>query len=202
MTIGTSATLIADQGGKIAPLVVLVRNVGARTVFLGPASVDSTCYQLPAGAEKTIALFGADKMYGLVTASTCDVTILETAAEGAFEVVGVPVLSSVLAQGNDAAGQVIANAGDPVDDQDVATKASVIAEIAAANVMRFKGDLDCSGNPNYPAADAGDTYKVSVAGKIGGGSGVVVAKGALLICKDDGVAAGNQAAVGSHWSNA
>lgn len=33
--------------------------------------------------------------------------------------------------------------------------------------MLFKGGIDASANPNYPAADAGWTYKITVAGKIG-----------------------------------
>jgi hypothetical protein len=72
--------------------------------------------------------------------------------------------------------------------------------IAAADAMVFKGVIDCSANPNYPAADRGWTYRVSVAGKIGGSSGVVVEAGDVLICLDDGTASGNQATVGSHWT--
>jgi hypothetical protein len=63
----------------------------------------------------------------------------------------------------------------------------------------FKGVLDCSLNPNYPAANAGFVYKVSVAGKIGGGSGTVVNVGDVLTCIQDGSAAGTQAAVGANW---
>lgn len=36
--------------------------------------------------------------------------------------------------------------------------------------MLFKGGIDASTNPNYPAADAGWAYKITVAGKIGGAS--------------------------------
>lgn len=74
------------------------------------------------------------------------------------------------------------------------------ALIAAADAMVFKGVIDCSANPNYPAADAGHTYKVSVAGKIGGASGTVVEVGDILLCITDGSASGTQAAVGSRWS--
>lgn len=63
----------------------------------------------------------------------------------------------------------------------------------------FKGAIDCSANPNYPAADAGDTYKVSVAGKIGGGSGPNVEVGDTLICTVDASASGNHATVGANW---
>jgi hypothetical protein len=58
--------------------------------------------------------------------------------------------------------------------------------LAVANdAMVFKGATDCSGNPNYPTATTGHTYKVSVAGKIGGASGVNVEVGDMFICTQD-----------------
>lgn len=81
-----------------------------------------------------------------------------------------------------------------------AVKAYVDGIIAAQDAMVFKGVQDCSANPNYPAANRGDTYRVSVAGKIGGSSGVVVEVGDIFICLDDSTSSGNQAAVGSHWT--
>lgn len=71
--------------------------------------------------------------------------------------------------------------------------------VAAADALVFKGGIDCSVNPNYPAADAGWFYKVTVAGKIGGASGVNVEAGDSLICTVDSTAAGNQATVGANW---
>lgn len=85
----------------------------------------------------------------------------------------------------------------------IATTAYVIAEIlariASLDVMQYKGVIDCSGNPNYPAANAGDQYKVSVAGKIGGASGPNVEVGDLIICFVDSSSAGTHAAVGANW---
>jgi hypothetical protein len=72
--------------------------------------------------------------------------------------------------------------------------------IAAADAMVFKGVIDCSPNPNYPAANAGWTYKVSVAGKIGGASGTSVEAGDTLFCITDGTVSGTQAAVGAQWN--
>lgn len=80
-----------------------------------------------------------------------------------------------------------------------AVKAYVDALIAASDAVVFKGVTDCSANPNYPAADAGHLYIVSVAGKIGGASGVVVEAGDMFICKVDSTASGNQATVGANW---
>jgi len=70
----------------------------------------------------------------------------------------------------------------------------------AYDALMYKGAIDCSGSPNYPAADAGHAYIVSVAGKIGGASGIVVAAGDMLVCNTDDTAAGTQAAVGSKWN--
>jgi hypothetical protein len=71
---------------------------------------------------------------------------------------------------------------------------------AANDALTYTGAIDCSANPNYPAADAGATYKVSVAGKIGGGSGPNVEVGDLLVCTADGTLTGTHAAVGASWT--
>lgn len=72
------------------------------------------------------------------------------------------------------------------------------AAIVVAGLMKLKGNLDCSGNPNYPAASVGDTYYVTVPGKIGGASGISVEIGDAIVCKADN-AGGTQAAVGASW---
>ena len=68
------------------------------------------------------------------------------------------------------------------------------------NALVYKGTLDCSTNPNYPAASAGHLYIVSVAGKIGGASGIVVDVGDMIICNTDNTVTGTQAAVGQYWN--
>lgn len=68
-----------------------------------------------------------------------------------------------------------------------------------AGCMDFKGVIDCSTNPNYPAADAGDTYICSADGKIGGASGKDVSEGDLIICDTDSTPSGDEAAVGTYW---
>ena len=82
----------------------------------------------------------------------------------------------------------------------IANTAFVQAAVSAAvsGLLELKGNLDCSANPNYPAASAGDTYYVSVAGKVGGASGVDVDIGDAVIAKADN-AGGTQAAVGTSW---
>lgn len=85
----------------------------------------------------------------------------------------------------------------------IATTAYVIAEIAARlasnDAMLYKGAIDASTNPNYPAASAGDTYRISVAGKIGGASGPNVEAGDMIISHVDASSAGNHATVGANW---
>jgi len=73
------------------------------------------------------------------------------------------------------------------------------AGIELTDPLLYKGAIDCSGNPNYPAADAGFTYRISVAGKIGGASGPNVEAGDMLVCHVDGSAAGTHAVVGANW---
>lgn len=67
------------------------------------------------------------------------------------------------------------------------------------NPVVFKGVIDCSTNPNYPASDGGWLYVVSVAGKIGGASGVIVEIGDQILCLATN-GGGTQASVGSSFS--
>lgn len=80
---------------------------------------------------------------------------------------------------------------------------AILAEIgvslqSAEGSIDLQGDLNASGNPNYPAASKGHAYYISVAGKVGGASGKVVNIGDLLIAKADN-AGGTEAAVGTSW---
>jgi hypothetical protein len=61
-----------------------------------------------------------------------------------------------------------------------------------------RGNIDGSTNPNYPAAVNGDTYIVTVAGKVGGASGKSVEVGDMVIAKADN-AGGTEASVGTSW---
>jgi hypothetical protein len=69
-----------------------------------------------------------------------------------------------------------------------------------ANALVYKGVIDCSSNPDYPAANAGELYIASVAGKIGGASGTSVEPGDMIICNTDSTVTGTQAAVGTYWN--
>lgn len=100
--------------------------------------------------------------------------------------------------GIDTDGTLAANSDSKIATQK-AVKTYVDNIVAAQDAMVFKGIIDCSANPNYPAADRGHTYRVSVAGKIGGAAGVNVEVGDIIICLTDGTLSGNQASVGSSW---
>lgn len=90
----------------------------------------------------------------------------------------------------------------PVFDADAVTlkylKDYVGSQIGASDAVVFKGVINASTNPNYPAASVGHLYRFSVAGKIGGASGVNVEFGDTMYCIND-TAAGNQATVGANW---
>lgn len=100
--------------------------------------------------------------------------------------------------GLDTDGTLTANLDTKIATQK-AVKTYVDAHLDANNAFQYKGVVDCSTNPNYPAASAGHVYKVSVAGKIGGASGINVEVGDTLSCLADSTAAGNQATVGASW---
>jgi hypothetical protein len=91
--------------------------------------------------------------------------------------------------------------GDPTKDLEVATKQYVNDTLATIpGALIFRGMIDCSTNPDYPAGNLGDFYIVAHPGKIGGASGANVLVGDTLLCRVDGTAAGNQAGAGLNWS--
>ena len=73
--------------------------------------------------------------------------------------------------------------------------------LAIDDVVFYKGQIDCSTNPEYPAANAGWVYIVSSTGKIGGPLGEDVDKDAFLICKVDDSPSGDYVAVGTNWTS-
>lgn len=100
-------------------------------------------------------------------------------------------------------GDVIVDdaAGETVVISKWVSRRATLTDLAAlftTGLLEFKGNTDCSGNPNYPAASKGDVYVVSVAGKIGGASGTSVDVGDVFIAKADN-AGGTEASVGTSW---
>lgn len=71
----------------------------------------------------------------------------------------------------------------------LATEAYADALLGANDAMTYKGVLDASAQ-DFPAGDAGDTYKISVAGDL---NGVNVEAGDMVICTTDSTAANTPA---------
>jgi len=151
---------------------------------------------LTSAADKGIQFTGSG------TAATFDLT---TAGKALLDDADAAAQRTTLGLGTvatlayDTDGTLAANSDSRVATQK-AVKTYADSLIAANDAMQYKGVIDCSANPNYPAADAGHTYKVSVAGKIGGASGTNVEAGDMLICTADSTASGNQATVGTYWN--
>jgi len=76
--------------------------------------------------------------------------------------------------------------------------ASYVAD-KVTGLWENKGTIDCSTNPNYPSALAGDAYTVSTGGKIGGAAGEDVQEMDVIVCLVDN-AGGDQASVGASWN--
>lgn len=90
------------------------------------------------------------------------------------------------------------------DATTIATKGYVDNSLNVNDVLQFISVIDCSksgaNHPNYPAADAGHVYVVSVAGKIGGNNGPSVEAGDKLMCLVDNSVAGDHSMVGANWN--
>lgn len=93
----------------------------------------------------------------------------------------------------------LAGNSDTVLSTQKAVKAYADGLIDARNAFRYVGVIDASTNPNYPAGNAGDVYKISVAGRIGGASGPAVEVGDTVTLLVDNSVAGNHATVGANW---
>lgn len=190
--------VILDISGSISFTDI----IGIATVAQGGTGADLSATggtsqvvrQSTVGGNFTVSQLGVSELSGL---GTNVATLLSGNATGSGSPVGSvsPTLTGV---------PLAPTASAATNNTQIATTAyadaAVAAIIAAADAMVFKGVIDCSANPNYPAADRGWTYRVSVAGKIGGASGVNVEVGDLLICLTDGTASGNQVTVGTSWT--
>jgi hypothetical protein len=72
------------------------------------------------------------------------------------------------------------------------------AAIGGTN-LSYKGNIDASTDPNYPSARIGDSYRISVAGKIGGSLGKSVDIGDMIVSTGISVS-GNESTVGQYWN--
>ncbi|MGT2453794.1 carbohydrate-binding protein [Cupriavidus basilensis] len=188
-----------------------IDGTGAVSSVNGIAPDGAGNVEIPAATGGAAGLMPAadkGKLNGIAAGATANATDAQlrdrathTGTQAIATVVGLQAaLDGKLAAAQlDTDGTLSANSDAKIASQK-AVKTYVDQIIAAQDAMVFKGVVDCSGNPNYLAADRGHTYRVSVAGKIGGAAGVNVEAGDLLLCLTDGTAAGTQAAVGASWS--
>ena len=91
--------------------------------------------------------------------------------------------------------------GDPDNNTTAVTPQKMIDYVSdkITGLWENKGVIDCSTNPDYPAGQSGDAYTVSVAGKVGGVTGVEVQAGNVIHCLNDNTG-GDQATAGSDWN--
>jgi hypothetical protein len=195
---GTYATGVELQGvqGVTGPAPTLV--MGTVGTLSSGSSATAELVEIAAGAyrldmsvpEGIQGLEGSGDVSHSGTIAANDIAAFTDTTGGTIKSAGVKVSTDGTLAGN----------SDLLIPTQKAVKTYADGLIAAADAMVFKGTIDCSANPNYPAADRGATYRVSVSGKIGGGSGTNVEVGDLLICLTDGTSAGNQATVGASWT--
>jgi hypothetical protein len=143
------------------------------------------------GISRQVPQFYSDGMEVVFEAANAS-----TAAPGSINVVGIGAKNLTLPGGGSLTVDTIA-AGDLVR----ATYKVSSDRFELYRIPRTRldiGDLDCSTNPNYPAAEVGHIYDITIAGKIGGASGFEVLSGYSIVCTTDS-AAGDHATVGANW---
>jgi hypothetical protein len=192
---GTSAA--AFSAGATVKLLLTAGPMTTLMSFLANAALAAIGLLTPA-ANKMI-YFTSSTVAALADLSSFGRSLIDDAdAAAARTTLGLGT-AATLASDTDVA--LTANSDTRIATQK-AVKAYVASAISggASDVVIYKGAQDCSANPNYPAADAGALYFVSVAGKIGGASGITVEAGDMFICKTDSTASGDQATVGAQWN--
>lgn len=185
-------------------------NTGDQTITLtgdvtgsGSSSFAATIAALAVTYAKIQNVSATDKLLGRSTAGPGSIEEITCTVAGRDLIAGVDAAAQRLTLGLESAatlafstdGALTANSDTLIPTQK-AVKTYV--DTAVTGLLDFKGNTDCSTNPNYPAALKGDAYIVSVAGKIGGASGVTVAEGDIFAASADN-AGGTQAAVGTSW---
>jgi hypothetical protein len=190
------ADAINDAVTTIAPSQNAVFDALAGKV---PTSYLDTDVALSANSDAKIATQKATKAYAdaaasaKVTDAIADgVTTVAPSQNAVFDALAAKLPTSYL----DTDGTMAANSDTKIPSQK-AVRTYVAGLTGSA--FAYKGATDCSAFPNFPsAAAAGEFYRISVSGKIGGASGVAVNAGDMYV-SNTANAGGNQATVGQFW---
>jgi len=192
---GVTGQLLKD--GKAAPSGVVVGTTDTQT--LTNKTLTSPAITTPTGLVKGDVGLGNVDNTSDSTKNSATSTLTNKTINAPDNTITNLATSMFAANVVDNDVTLAANSSTRIPTQ-AAVKAYADQVVAATDAMVFKGIIDCSANPNYPAADRGWTYKVSVAGKIGGSSGTSVEVGDTAMCLTDATVAGNQATVGANWN--
>lgn len=144
-------------------------------------------------------LYPGDLVIGRVYLLVFDGQFFQVVNLDAPALIAFPIATEFSAGLIQIATQAQVNAG--TDNQKAVTPLKLAQYVAnkITGLWEDKGLLDCSLNPNYPAAQKGDAYTVNVAGKIGGAAGTDVQIRDVIYCTADN-AGGTEAAVGASWN--
>ena len=196
------------QSGVWVYLIANTSNVSKAT-----AASSTGTLQVSGGVDKTIADFvsagGIIKVSasGIVSLAAAGVDYLTAASSNAltnktFDAAGT---------GNSLANVSTTNFAVNIIDTDttlsansdlrIPTQKAVLALVTAkvTGLAIPKGGIDASTNPNYPAANVGDYYRITAPGLLGGAAGVAVTFGDVAECYIASTS-GTQAAVGANWT--
>jgi len=198
LVIGTNVQAYDADLGAIAALSpsnddIIQRKAGAwtnRTMAQLATDLGLAASYQPLDSDLTAIAALSTTSFGRSVLTQADASALRTLA-------GLGTIATQDANNVAITGGTITGLGTPSDSTDAATKGYV--DTAVTGLLDFKGSTDCSANPNYPAASKGDTYVVTVAGKIGGASGKSVDVGDMYLATADN-AGGAEASVGTSWS--
>lgn len=170
-----------DVSGRIDDILsstnaVIITDNGDGTLSIDIANATQSNAGLMSTADKTLIDSATD-------ANTAD-SLVKRDASGNFA-------------GNDVTVENLIINNAPTASYHAATKGYVDNLVASG--VNIQGVIDCSTNPDYPAATAvGEAYHVSVAGRIGGGAGELVEVGDMIVAVAIN-AGGDQATVGNDW---